>query len=260
MTVSLPWLLRRIRVIVFFGAFVLAVALYAWVFFTIPPSSARTIRLSEVFALMSFALLYFALLASPFCEAFPQFRFRSVYLTARRALGVSAFFFGLLHASVSFFRLLGGFAGLAYLSTQYRTAMTLGFLALCILGALAATSFNTAARLMGKKWKWLHRLVYLAGVLIMIHALLLGSHFSDFSAAIPQTFFVALAVLTLLEARRADRALARVYPRCGHCGPSTLFIAALLIGTVFVLVLAPESRFSLAINGRHLQQVKQVQQ
>ena len=48
----------------------------------------------------------------------------------------------------------------------------LGLAALVILGILAATSFQYWRRKLGKKWTWLHRLVYAAAVLVIAHYLL----------------------------------------------------------------------------------------
>ena len=47
-----------------------------------------------------------------------------------------------------------------------------GIAAIIILGILAATSHRPAMRLLGRNWKRLHRLVYAAGVLGMLHGLL----------------------------------------------------------------------------------------
>lgn len=73
-----------------------------------------------------------------------------------------------------------------------------GAIALVILLILAATSFKTLQQKMGKTWVWLHRLVYLAGVLVVVHYLLSikGDIFSfqgDFALPI-----IALVVVSLL--------------------------------------------------------------
>lgn len=99
-------------------------------------------------------------------------------ITARRAIGVSCFFFASLHASLAFFGLLGGFPGLRFLGTNYIVSASLGFAALCILSLMTATSFDSAVSYLGKRWKMIHRLVYAAGILIIIHFLAVGgSHF-----------------------------------------------------------------------------------
>ncbi len=145
-------------------------------------------------------------------------------MKARRALGVSAFYFGLLHGLFAFFGQLGGFAGLGFLSSKYLLAISLSFIALVILFLMTVTSFDfMVAKLTYPKWKFLHRFVYIAGVLILLHALMLGTHFSDLSSTIPQIFFSALAILLLLEANRFDTYLQKKFiakrpDRRSNCG------------------------------------------
>src|SRR5690606_14814116 len=50
-----------------------------------------------------------------------------------------------------------------------RPNVTVGFTALVILIALGATSTKSMIRRLGRRWKRLHRLVYLANVLALIH-------------------------------------------------------------------------------------------
>jgi DMSO/TMAO reductase YedYZ heme-binding membrane subunit len=200
----MQFLLRNIRKIILSLSALGAVLIYFVIRETIPDSGFRLIKLTEWYALCALGFLYCALLISPLLLAFPSIPFRALFIRARRAIGVSAFFFGLLHASRAFFGLLGGLRGLFFLSAKYLLAVGLGFTALCILAILAATSFDAMVRYLGKRWKKIHRLVYLAGVFILIHALLLGNHFSDLSEAFPQIFFAALFFLLILEAWRFD--------------------------------------------------------
>lgn len=46
-----------------------------------------------------------------------------------------------------------------------------GLAAFIILAILAATSHRWAMRLLGKNWKRLHRLVYVAGILVVLHSI-----------------------------------------------------------------------------------------
>ena len=52
-----------------------------------------------------------------------------------------------------------------------RPYITIGFAAFLILIALGVTSPKSMVRKLGKNWKRLHRLVYLAAVLAVIHLL-----------------------------------------------------------------------------------------
>jgi sulfoxide reductase heme-binding subunit YedZ len=91
----------------------------------------------------------------------------------RRELGLFAFFYALAHVSTytgldqSFdFRAI-------FADVTERKFIFVGFAAFVLLVPLAATSTGAAVRRLGfVKWKRLHRLVYVAAVLVAIHFLL----------------------------------------------------------------------------------------
>ncbi len=164
--------------------------------------SIKLIKITQTYALTAAGYLYFALLAGPFCYNFKT-PFNSAYLKARRAIGVSAFYFALLHASYGFFGELGGFESLPFLNLKYLIAISLSFTALLILSLMAATSFDFMVKFMTfKKWKFLHRFVYLASFFILIHALLIGGHFRDFKNPVSVGFAVSILFLVYLEGKR----------------------------------------------------------
>lgn len=168
-------------------------------------SQAQIIKLEQIYALTAVIYLYLALLAGPLCYTFPAFPVKEEYLKARRALGVSAFYFALLHSCLAFFGQLGGFAGLPFLPENFLLAITLSFIALIILSLLAATSFDAVIKkITFPRWKFLQRFVYIASMLILIHAVMLGTHSRDLSSSIPFLFFIAIGFLLLLEALRFD--------------------------------------------------------
>ncbi len=97
------------------------------------------------------------------------FGFRRV-LTVRKSLGLIAFVYASLHL-LNFVGLDYGFDwGLifqdAVLDKPYILA---GSLALLILLPLAITSTRGWMKRLGKRWKRLHRLVYVAGLLVVLH-------------------------------------------------------------------------------------------
>lgn len=59
-----------------------------------------------------------------------------------------------------------------WLEISQKTFIIFGLVALIVLLLLAATSFRIWRRTMGRWWKRLHRLTYLAGVLAIVHYLL----------------------------------------------------------------------------------------
>jgi DMSO/TMAO reductase YedYZ heme-binding membrane subunit len=208
-----------------------AALIYAVTLLTIKSEELKYIRLSQIYSLTSLALLYLTLIMSPLFVTFPNLPYRPYLVKARKGLGLSAFFFGLLHAITSFFKLLGGFAGLAFLNHDYIFAILLSTGALTILSIMALTSLHWCIQKLGKCWKTLHRLVYIAGLLILIHALMLGTHFANLSTAIPQICLTALVLLGLLETVRIDTYISAKIPRIPR------FVPAITIATALVMVI-----------------------
>lgn len=87
---------------------------------------------------------------------------------ARRTLGLSAFGYGVLHFVTYLFDQAFSL-GYVVEDVVERPYVTAGFLALLLLAPLAATSTRSAIRRMGKRWQKLHRLVYLAAGLGVLH-------------------------------------------------------------------------------------------
>ena len=90
----------------------------------------------------------------------------------RRPMGLYAGFYALIHFSI-FVVLDYGFqwqAMIRYILTN--KFIILGELTGLILLALSITSLNVVLKKMGKRWKQLHRLVYIAGILASIHFIL----------------------------------------------------------------------------------------
>lgn len=93
---------------------------------------------------------------------------RSV-LRWRRPLGLYAFVYAALHF-LAFLGLDYGFdVGLIWLDVAGKRFILVGAAALAILVALAFTSTGAAMKRMGRRWKQLHRWVYAAGGLVIIH-------------------------------------------------------------------------------------------
>jgi len=90
-------------------------------------------------------------------------------LRIRRMLGLFAFFYVTLHFVI--------YAGLdlgldwSHLGEDIikRPFITIGFLAWLLLIPLALTSTNAMMRRLGRRWKKLHKLVYLIGMLGVVH-------------------------------------------------------------------------------------------
>jgi len=87
----------------------------------------------------------------------------------RRALGLYA----LMYAGIHFFTFIGldyGFDWSLLKGAIFeKTYIVVGLSALLILSALGATSFRYWQKRLGKKWKRLHKLVYLVSGLVILH-------------------------------------------------------------------------------------------
>lgn len=91
-------------------------------------------------------------------------------IKVRRLIGLFAFFYALIHFAIFLvFDLELSFGDLAKEVVE-RPWITVGFSALLILSVLAITSpMAMVRRLGGKRWQAIHRLIYVAAILGMIH-------------------------------------------------------------------------------------------
>ncbi|MBN1148308.1 MAG: sulfoxide reductase heme-binding subunit YedZ [Anaerolineales bacterium] len=90
-------------------------------------------------------------------------------LSARRALGLYAFAFAALHLLIFAWLDFAFDWSLLKLEVAEKRYILVGLAAFTILALLAATSFKWWMKRLGKNWKRLHRLVYLAGLLVVLH-------------------------------------------------------------------------------------------
>jgi len=93
------------------------------------------------------------------------------YVRHRRMLGLFAFFYASLHLFVWLTFLLQFRWGDILEEIIERPYITVGFASYVVLLVLAATSPLAMVRKLGRNWKRLHRTVYLAGILSIVHLL-----------------------------------------------------------------------------------------
>jgi sulfoxide reductase heme-binding subunit YedZ len=109
---------------------------------------------------------------SPLRVLFPRSRFVNALNRHRRAIGVSACVYGLIHFG---FHLLYEGNAQAIARSFSKPFIWLGLAGLTILVILAATSNNFSIRkLGGRNWKRLHRLAYAAAALLIYHQAIAG--------------------------------------------------------------------------------------
>lgn len=117
----------------------------------------------------------------------------------RKMLGLYTFFYASLHFTVFIvfvLELRWGELGTDILERPY---VTVGFAAFLILLALALTSNRAMMRRLGRNWKRLHRLIYAASVLALVHLIWILR--SDITEAV-----IYGTILFLLLGYRAVRA------------------------------------------------------
>ena len=116
----------------------------------------------------------------------------------RRMVGLFTFFYALVHfiAFLWFDHFFDVAAMLA--DVVKRPFILVGFIAFVLLIPLAATSTNAMIRrLGGKRWQWLHRLIYAIGPLAILHYWWMKEGKSDFAQ--PILFGAIVAVLLALR-------------------------------------------------------------
>jgi sulfoxide reductase heme-binding subunit YedZ len=94
---------------------------------------------------------------------------RVEFAQRRRMIGLFALFYASVHFLVWVVFLLGLQWGAILEEVVERPYITVGFSSFVILVALGVTSPRAMVRRLGKNWRRLHRLVYVAGVLAVVH-------------------------------------------------------------------------------------------
>lgn len=198
-------LLNNSRFYVLVSSLLLSLVVFAWLRLQISSDQLFYIRSQQVFGFLCVAYWYFALTISPIGYIIGKERTRHIEF-ARRAVGVSAFYFALLHASIALWSQLGGLGQLQYLPSLFKWSLAGGLVGFCILLIMAATSLDKVIEFMTfRRWKWLHRLGYIGGVLVVLHIWTIGTHLAYSNTQI--VAFCALVVLGGLETFRVTKLL-----------------------------------------------------
>lgn len=122
-------------------------------------------QVARALGLWTFRLILIALAVSPAMQIFQLPRL----LIVRRMIGVAAFVYAAAHFSA--YIVLQNFdLQKAASEIVLRFYLAIGFTTLTILSTLAATSTDAMVKRMGaERWKLLHRAVYVAGTLALVH-------------------------------------------------------------------------------------------
>ena len=138
-------------------------------------------------------LLISVLSLTPLRLLFPRSKLVNAFNRHRRRIGVSAFFYVTLHLFF-YFVYEGGFSTLP--ENLKKPFILSGATAFLILLLLASTSTNWAVRrLGGRLWKRIHRLVYVAALLVVFHQ----AEQEKIGAVQTVYFFAPLGVLQIVR-------------------------------------------------------------
>jgi len=203
-------LLNNSRFFVLVSSFFISLIVISFVRLQTANDQVFYIRSEQIFGFLSIIYWYVALIISPLGYVIGKQRLVHVAF-ARRAIGVSAFYFASLHMTIALWGQLGGINGLVHLPDSFRLSIFGGFVALFILFLMAMTSFDKVISFMTfRRWKWLHRLVYGGGVLAILHIWSVGTHLSY--SPIQIIAFIALSILIGLEGFRDELSLSAKLP------------------------------------------------
>lgn len=224
-------LLYNLRFYVLMTTLFSSVMIFASMRISIESDQLFLIRTQQIFGLCGVALWYVALIISPLSYVLGKDRMKHI-IFARRGIGVSAAYFALLHGAIALFGQLGGIQQLALLPTLFKWSLFAGTIAFIILCIMAATSFDVVIRRMTyRRWKLLHRLGYIGGVLAVIHVWSIGTHITY-----TPTQLVALSALVALSGLETYRVMVITVKKFPELKSKDYFITLFLAIWLFWIV------------------------
>lgn len=228
-------ILTNSRFYVLASTVLISVAVFGYMRLVVQDDQLLGIRTQQIFGFLCLLYWYSALIISPLGHLIGKQKLS--YLTfARRAIGVSAFYFALLHSFIALFGQLGGIERIGYLPDIFKVSLLFGAGALLVLGVMALTSFDKVVKIMTyRKWKWLHRSVYFAGVLAILHVWMIGTHLAYSWVQI--IALAALAILLGLELFRLTQGINRKYLKLSRPEAGAVFLTVWVIAIGVIVAL-----------------------
>lgn len=234
------------RKLIYAAALAWALCIFGFVSYTVPTVTYSLALLMRCYALTALFLLYAVLAPGIIMTFFPRFSANMLLIRFRRAAGVSVFFFAFLHATIAFFvNLSGKVSSVLFLSQRNQTALLFSASAFCIFSLLAITSFDGMEKTLGKRWKQLHRFIYVASLFVVFHAFLIGSHFTDPTGLIPLlTNYLSLSYILLEVAATVRRRIMHVSPWNSVKNiPLWIALGSLVLGGFIASITAIRSKY-----------------
>jgi len=158
----------------------------------------------------SVRLMIVAMMVSPLRAILGRRGWLDWLLSRRRALGVAACGYGVLHLAFYLYD-MGDWAMISEEALIF--SIWTGYLALIIFIAMALTSNNAAQRALRANWKRLQRLVYPAALLIALHWFYVDGEWKGMAVHFVPLLVLETARIILMfkrrSARRATQAMTR---------------------------------------------------
>jgi methionine sulfoxide reductase heme-binding subunit len=174
-----PWHLRYARALIAVGATVAAVAIASSAWWSNAGIGHALVDARQLFGLWALGFLLASILLGPLTSVLPWIPFKSSLMFGRRAVGISALVFAGFHVAAYVWSVGRRHWSELYMpGSLWIIGLILGLIALADLVALGVTSRDTSVKRMGgKNWKRLHRTIYFALVVVLLHAFLVGADF-----------------------------------------------------------------------------------
>lgn len=135
-------------------------------------------------------------------------------MQVRRMIGVAAFAYVMAHLALYLIEQGGDLAKVA-LEIILRVYLTIGFVALLVLAAMAATSTDGMIKKLGaRRWRRLHGLIYPASLLMLIHFFMQSKLDVSEPWIMTGLFFWLMAWRVVVRQGLADGRLADWWPLC----------------------------------------------
>ena len=138
--------------------------------------------IGEKFGVLAFGLFVMALLPGILhrLDVFPVIR--TILMAFRRHLGISMFLSSVVH--FGFVTSIPLIISNNFSLQVFSTREMLGFLAYTVLVPVWLTSNDFSVKRLGKYWKWIHRMVYIALLFIFLHVAIVQSKFAVIAGVI----------------------------------------------------------------------------
>jgi DMSO/TMAO reductase YedYZ heme-binding membrane subunit len=166
---------KGVRLYIGFAVVLVTIEIWWWASASYSGSSLFATRLEEAYAWLSLSMLAVAVSIGPAHSIWPRLYGKKIMYDARRLIGVGAAWFASLHITIAYVALFKA-ANPLNLPKSYQQSFALGLLAMIILLAMAFTSFDRAFKDLGIWWFRVHRFVYMALLLALLHAFVVGVH------------------------------------------------------------------------------------